>query len=118
MRVKLLTDHHLEFLSLKGGRTGWLVYTCRNATLLEITCCGSYSRPVGSVSFSCVLVHAYSPSLFDPHPLAVHTTPSKLSARLGRHAGLTKGPEIQKQVSSHNIRYSCINLFSVKTVVR
>ena len=23
MTVKLLTDHHLEFLSLKGGCTGW-----------------------------------------------------------------------------------------------
>ena len=23
MSVKLLTEHHLEFLSLKGGYTGW-----------------------------------------------------------------------------------------------
>ena len=39
MSVKLLTEHHLEFLSLKGGCTAVLVwvYTFRNATLLEIT---------------------------------------------------------------------------------
>ena len=37
MSVKLLTEHHLEILCLKGGR----VYTCQNATLLEITCYGS-----------------------------------------------------------------------------
>ena len=35
MNVMLLTEHHLEFLSLKGG------CTCQNATLLEITCHGS-----------------------------------------------------------------------------
>ena len=35
MTVKLLTEHHLEFLSLKG------VYTCQNPTLFEITCRGS-----------------------------------------------------------------------------
>ena len=32
---KLLTEHHLEFLSLKGG------YTYQNVTLLEISCHGS-----------------------------------------------------------------------------
>ena len=43
MTVKLLTEPHLEFLSLKGVCTGssW-VYTWQNATLLEITCHGSY----------------------------------------------------------------------------
>ena len=41
MTVKLLTEHHLEFLSLIGGYTGSSVYTCQNATLLEITSCGS-----------------------------------------------------------------------------
>ena len=44
MTVKLLTEHHLEFLSLKEG--------CRasseqNATLLEITCHGSFTVIVG-----------------------------------------------------------------------
>ena len=38
MRVKLLTEHHLEFVSLKGGCTGSPESTCQNATLLEITC--------------------------------------------------------------------------------
>ena len=42
MIVKLLTEHHLEFLSLKGGCRGSSEYTCQNATLLEITCHGSY----------------------------------------------------------------------------
>ena len=37
MTVKLLTEHNLEFVSLKGGCTG----SCQNATLLEITCRGS-----------------------------------------------------------------------------
>ena len=37
MNVKLLTDHHLEFLSLKGGCTG-----SSESILLEITCHGSY----------------------------------------------------------------------------
>ena len=43
MTVKLLTDDHLEFLTLKGGCTGSSESTlCQNATLLEITCHGSY----------------------------------------------------------------------------
>ena len=35
MIIKLLTEHHLEFLSLKGG------CTCQNVKLLEISCRGS-----------------------------------------------------------------------------
>ena len=45
MSNKLLTEHHLEFLSLKGGCTGLsesTLYTCQNATLLAITCHSSY----------------------------------------------------------------------------
>ena len=41
MSVKLLTAHHLECLSLKGGYTGVYESTRQNATLLEITCRGS-----------------------------------------------------------------------------
>ena len=42
MTLKLLTEHHLEFLSLKGGCTGLSESTLvKNATLLEITCHGS-----------------------------------------------------------------------------
>ena len=42
MIVKLLTEHHLEFLSLRGGCRGSSESnTCQNATLLEITCHGS-----------------------------------------------------------------------------
>ena len=43
MSVKLLTEHHFGFQSLKGGCTGLSEsYTCQNATLLEITCHGSH----------------------------------------------------------------------------
>ena len=42
MTVKLLTEHHLEFLSFKGGCTGSSEsILCQNATFLEITCRGS-----------------------------------------------------------------------------
>ena len=44
MIVKLLTGHHLEFLSFKGGCTGSSVST-KSATLLEITCHGSFMNP-------------------------------------------------------------------------
>ena len=40
MSVKLLTEHHLEFLSLIGGCTG--SYETTLVLLLEITCHGSY----------------------------------------------------------------------------
>ena len=43
MSVKLLTEHHLEFLSFKGCCTVSSEATRQNATLLEITCHGSYS---------------------------------------------------------------------------
>ena len=43
MGVKLLTEHHLRFLNLKGGCTGSSESTLyQNATLLEITCRDSY----------------------------------------------------------------------------
>ena len=42
MSVKLLTEHRLEFVSLKGGCTGSSESThVKNATLLEIICRGS-----------------------------------------------------------------------------
>ena len=41
MNIKLLTEHHLEFISLKEGCTGLSESTLvQNATLLEITCHG------------------------------------------------------------------------------
>ena len=42
MTAKLLTENHLELLSLKGGYTGSSESTLANATLLEITCHGSF----------------------------------------------------------------------------
>ena len=52
---KLLREHHLEFLSLKGGCTGSFESTlksCQNATLLEITCRGSFVLTDWSVLIS------------------------------------------------------------------
>ena len=43
MAVKLLTEHHFEFLSFKGGCTGW----SESTIVKEITCRGS---------INCVLV--------------------------------------------------------------
>ena len=43
MSVKLLTEHHLEFLSLKEGCTGLSEYTCKIATLLEINVVAHFS---------------------------------------------------------------------------
>ena len=44
MIVKLLTEHLLECLSLKGGCRGSSesTHVCQNATLLEIVCTGSF----------------------------------------------------------------------------
>ena len=42
MTDKLLTERHLEFPKLERGLYRLVcVYTCQNATLLEITCRGS-----------------------------------------------------------------------------
>ena len=42
MTVKLLTERHLEFLSLKGGCTGSSEATLVEMPLLEIMCHGSF----------------------------------------------------------------------------
>ena len=54
MNVKLLTDHHLEFLSLKGGCTGSSV-----STLVKMpygvstgTFLGEYGVPMLQIDFS------------------------------------------------------------------
>ena len=46
MIFKLLTEHHLEFLSLKEGCkcSSESTQSCQNVTLLEITCHGSFYR--------------------------------------------------------------------------
>ena len=49
MSVKLLTEHHFEFLSLKGGCTGLSEYSCQNATLMEITCRASFMHSTASL---------------------------------------------------------------------
>ena len=47
MIVKLLTEHHLEFLSLKGG------LLVAHTTLLEISCTGSISMAICSAGNHC-----------------------------------------------------------------
>ena len=42
MTIKLLTEQHLEFQAQKGAAMLARVYTCKNTTMLEITCHGSY----------------------------------------------------------------------------
>ena len=42
MSVKLLTEHDLEFLSLKGNCTGSSEFTL--VKMMEITCGGSYQN--------------------------------------------------------------------------
>ena len=54
MNVKLLTEHHLEFLILKGGYTG----SSESATLLEITC--RVSNSVCSAQCSADTMHTVS----------------------------------------------------------
>ena len=60
MTVRLLTEHHLEFLSLTGDCTGLSESTlsCQNAILLEITCRGSmfiwFRNQTGSVSVTSI----------------------------------------------------------------
>ena len=44
MIVKLLTEHHLEFLGLKGGCRGYPSLHLSKSQLLEISCRGSNIR--------------------------------------------------------------------------
>ena len=57
MIAKLLTEHNLKFLSLKGGCRGSVrVYTCQNVKLLEISCHGSIMTAADDkplISFLC-----------------------------------------------------------------
>ena len=53
MTVKLLTEHHLEFLSL-GGCTGPSESTCQNATLFEITCRGSFIKSLFKHAYTAI----------------------------------------------------------------
>ena len=66
MNIKLLTEQHLEFLSLNGDCTG--VYTCQNVTLLEIICHGSIimiiTFAVYITKFYMNLAHIYRSSLY------------------------------------------------------
>ena len=50
LSVKLLAEHRLEFVSLKGAAQARLsLYTRQNATLLEITCRGSIYEPMRTI---------------------------------------------------------------------
>ena len=63
MSVKLLTEHHLEFLSLTGLEASQtrLSLHLSNATLLEITCQGSYHSEIAVFAFTINCLY-YKPS--------------------------------------------------------
>ena len=91
MTRKLLTEHHLEFLSLEGGCTGSSEsILVKNATLLEITCHGSngYSRN------SKIKINPYKPSvLFVGHRQTVQQpdqTPQNAASDQVLHCLLTE----------------------------
>ena len=66
MIFKLLTEHHLEFLSLKGGWRGWSESTrVKNATVFEITCHGSlFYAEIFCISKPVTKSHVLTPSIF------------------------------------------------------
>ena len=56
MNVKLLTEHHLEFLSLKGGCRGW-----SESTLVKISKCwkshaAAHYNSANDQSISCIWI--------------------------------------------------------------
>ena len=56
MIVKLLTEHNLEFLGLKEGcRVSSESTSCQNATLLEISCTGSFYIFLGELNFDIIM---------------------------------------------------------------
>ena len=66
MIVKLLTEHHYEFLSLKGGCRGKRrlqrlvrIYTCQNVKLLEISCGDSFYLRRERVKYAKFTVYSY-----------------------------------------------------------
>ena len=74
MRLKLLTEHHLEFLSLKGGCTGW-----SESTLVKMPHCwksdvaahiGQHTRFLVLISFTKASFN-YVLTLTDPVGLEV-----------------------------------------------
>ena len=66
MTVKLLTEHHLEFLSLKGGCTGW-----SESTLVKMSnCCKSQAAAQSLTHTSFPLVS----------PLSNHSTVTLLAS--------------------------------------
>ena len=63
MSVKLLTEHHLEFLSLKGGCTG-----SSESTLVKMPHCWK-SRVAAHITLTCYLFSSailYSPNVLIP----------------------------------------------------
>ena len=64
MSVKLLTEQHLEFLSLKGGYTGSSESTLvKIPNCLDITCHGSFiglAHSLNAKLFHTTLEHCYT----------------------------------------------------------
>ena len=59
MVVKLLTEHHLEFLSLQGGCRGLSESTL--VKLLEISCSGSIFRKLTGFSLTKTFLRTFRP---------------------------------------------------------
>ena len=81
MTVKLLTEHHLEFLSLKGGCTGLSESTLD--TLLEITCRDSYNSMATFCCF-CRLLIFFKINFFEIFLQEYHQS--------GKQTGIQTGP--------------------------
>ena len=75
MIVKLLNEHHLEFLSLKGGCRGSSESTL--VKLLEISCRGSYLISL-AVAFTCEKIDSSVTSAADQLDKIVHARIQKV----------------------------------------
>ena len=75
MTIKLLTEHHLEFLSLKGGCTG--LY---ESTLVKIPHCWKSQVMAHFVLILiCLLAEAFLNEQFNKHSVPRMAVPSSIS---------------------------------------
>ena len=77
MIVKLLTEHHLGFLSLKGGCRGWSESTLVKCPLLDISCTGSLHNAVAHLLQ--IIFERRSPSAAQNQPKPAHQAELRLT---------------------------------------
>ena len=87
MIVKLLKEHHLEFLSLEGSCTGLSEYTCQTATLVKISCRGSFYKDSNTMTIrdssksftwsELILQHSYVNCAFKLTKISIAIRPTK-----------------------------------------